>query len=319
MTRRRRLRVQGLLGEHHRVEVAETYRRGHATRLARAAVRDGIDVVAVLAGDGTLNETADGLVGSHTALAPLPGGSTNVFARTLGIENSIIPATEQLVASLAQGSIRRGGVGIANGRHFLFHLGAGFDAQVIERVERHHWVKRWLAHTTFAATALNTFFRGLDHREPPFRVEGPDGEDFGPGQFAIVSNTSPYAYFGARPLTVTPNAGFDRPLALTLFPKLDVGPTLVAIASAIRSGKRIARSRHVVQRADLRALTFVARRGPFPWQVDGDYLGEVERLEVRHKPDALSLVVPPPTTPAPAPAPAPAPSPCCVPHPPMAG
>lgn len=294
MTRRRRLRVQHLLGEHHRLEVAETYRRGHATRLARAAVRDGIDVVAVLAGDGTLNETADGLVGSTTALAPLPGGSTNVFARTLGIENSIIPATEQLVESLAQGSIVRGGVGVANGRHFLFHLGAGFDAQVIERVERHHWIKRWLAHTTFAVTALNTFFRRVDRDEPPFRVDGPDGEEIGTGQFAIVSNTSPYAYFGSRPLKVTPHAALDRPLALTLFPRLDVGPTLVLVVSAIRKGKRIARSRRVVQQADLPALTFVARRGPFPWQVDGDYLGEVERLEVRYEPDAISLVVPAP-------------------------
>ena len=260
-------------------------------------------MVAVLAGDGTLNETADGLVGSTTALAPLPGGSTNVFARTLGIENSIIPATEQLIESLAHGSIRRGGVGIANGRHFLFHLGAGFDAQVIERVERHHWIKRWLAHTTFAATALSTFFRRVDRDEPPFRVDGPDGEEIGTGQFAIVSNTSPYAYFGARPLTVTPHAALDRPLALTLFPKLDTGPTLSAVASAIGSGKRIARSRRVVQMADLPALTFVARRGPFPWQVDGDYLGEVERLEVRYRPDALSFVVPVPPAPAPAPAP----------------
>lgn len=292
MTRRRRLRVQHLLGQHHRLEVAETYRRGHATRLARAAVREGVDVVAVLAGDGTLNETADGLVGSNTALAPLPGGSTNVFARTLGFENSIIPATEQLVDALARGSIHRGGVGIANGRHFLFHLGAGFDAQVIERVERHHWIKRWLAHSTFAGTALNTFFRGLDRGEPPYRVDGPDGEPIGAGYFAIVSNTSPYAYFGSRPLTVTPNAGLDRPLALTLFPQLDVFPTLAAIGSAMGSGKRIARSSHVIQAADLPSLTFIARNGPFPWQVDGDYLGEVERLEVRHKPDSISLVMP---------------------------
>jgi diacylglycerol kinase family enzyme len=98
MTPKRRLRVQALLGQHHRLEVAETYRRGHATRLARAAARDGMDAVVVAAGDGTLNEAADGLIGTDTALAPLPGGSTNVFARTLGVPNSIMPAAEQLVA-----------------------------------------------------------------------------------------------------------------------------------------------------------------------------------------------------------------------------
>ena len=66
------------------MEVAETSRRGHATLLARAAADDDFDVVAVLAGDGTLNEAAAGLLYTRTALAPLPGGSTNVYSQTLG-------------------------------------------------------------------------------------------------------------------------------------------------------------------------------------------------------------------------------------------
>lgn len=293
MTPRRRVRVQHLLGQHHRLEVAETYRRGHATRLARAAARDGIDVVVVAAGDGTLNEAADGLIGTDTALAPLPGGSTNVFARTLGIPNSIMPAAEQLVASLAADSLRRVGVGAANGRHFLFHLGAGFDADVIQQVERRHWVKRWLAHPVFAVTAANTFLRNFDRERPAYRVEAADGTPIADGYFAIVSNTKPYAFFGPRPLMVTHDAGLDRALALTMFTRLDIGPTISAVGAALTGGKRLAKNDAVVQRADLEALTFVAYQGPFPWQVDGDYLGEVERLEVRYVPDCLTLVVPP--------------------------
>jgi diacylglycerol kinase family enzyme len=293
MTPRRRLRIQQLLGEHHRLEVAETYRRGHATRLARNAARDGIDVVAVAAGDGTLNEAADGLIGTDTALAPLPGGSTNVFARTLGIPNSIMPATQQLVASLEAHSLRRVGVGVGNGRHFLFHLGAGFDAEVIEQVEQHHWVKRWLAHPAFAVTAVTTFFRGFDRTKPAYRVEDADGTPIADGYFAIVSNTKPYAFFGPRPLMVTHDAGLDRSLALTMFTRLAVTPTVAAIGSALARGNRLAKNDAIVQRADLDALTFVACQGPFPWQVDGDYLGEVERLEVRYEPDCLTLVVPP--------------------------
>ena len=65
--------------------MAETNRRGHASRLALAAARPRVDVVVVLGGDGTLNEAANGLVGTETALAALPGGSTNVFARTIGL------------------------------------------------------------------------------------------------------------------------------------------------------------------------------------------------------------------------------------------
>jgi len=292
MTPKRRVRVQQLLGEHHRLEVAETYRRGHATRLARSAARDGIDAVVVAAGDGTLNEAADGLIGSQTALAPLPGGSTNVFARTLGIRNSIMPATDQLVTSLEAGSIRTIGVGEANGRHFLFHLGCGYDAEVIERMERRTWLKRWVAHPMFALAAVTTFFRGLDREHPPFHVLGADGSRIDDGYFAIVSNTKPYAFFGPRPLLVTADASLDRALALTMFRRLEVGTTLSAASSAMARGKRIATNDAVVQLADLEALTFVANRGPFPWQVDGDYLGEVERIEVRYVPEALQLVVP---------------------------
>jgi diacylglycerol kinase family enzyme len=292
MTPRRRVRVQQLLGQHHRLEVAETYRRGHATRLARAAAREGIDVVVVAAGDGTLNEAADGLIGTDTALAPLPGGSTNVFARTIGVPNSIMAATEQLVESLAAGSTKRVGVGEANGRHFLFHLGCGYDAEVIEQVERRPWVKRRLAHSVFAVAAVTTFFRGLDRERPAFRITDEHGDTVDDGFYAIVSNTKPYAFFGPRPLLVTKDAGLDRALALTMFTRLEAGSTLAAAGSAMLRGKRLAKNDAVLQRADLTALTVVALHGPFPWQVDGDYLGEVERLEIRYVQDALVLVMP---------------------------
>jgi diacylglycerol kinase family enzyme len=297
MTAGRRVKIQRALGDRHRLEVAETYRRGHATRLARAAAREGMDAVVVLAGDGTLNEAADGLAGSQTALAPLPGGSTNVFARSIGYRKRLDPAAIQLLDALERRSFRRVGLGTGNGRRFLFHLGAGFDAAVIERVERHAWLKRHFAHPTFAVAAVRTFFAGFDREHTPFRVEFPDVPDGGRGEvetgyFAIVSNTAPYAFFGPRPLTVTHNAGLDRELALTLFRKLEVGVLLPAALSAMTRGHRLEHDEDIGQIENLTAFTLVANSGPFPWQVDGDYLGEVARLEVRYEPDALTLLVP---------------------------
>ena len=98
--------IQKALGAEHDLEMMETSRRGHAARLARGAARRGVEVVAVLGGDGTLNEAADGLVGTETALAPLPGGSTNVYARTLGIAHDPVDATTQLLGSLERRSFR---------------------------------------------------------------------------------------------------------------------------------------------------------------------------------------------------------------------
>ncbi|MCZ7525000.1 MAG: acylglycerol kinase family protein [Acidimicrobiia bacterium] len=72
VTARRRVVIRKALSADHQVELVETSRRGHATRLARSAALEGFDCVVVLAGDGTLNEAADGLAGSATALAPSP-------------------------------------------------------------------------------------------------------------------------------------------------------------------------------------------------------------------------------------------------------
>jgi diacylglycerol kinase family enzyme len=292
MTPRRRVRIQRALGRQHRLEVAETSSRGHATRIARAAARDGIEVVVVAGGDGTLNEAADGLAGTDTALAPLPLGSTNVFARTVGMRNRLDPALDQLLTGIEHHSFRRVGLGCGNGRHFLFHLGAGYDAEVIEQVERHARLKRHLAHPTFAVTAVTTFFRGYDRTTPQYRVEGPDGSVIGDGYYAIVSNTTPYVFFGPRPMTVTRAAGFDHKLAFTMFRRLDAGVLLPAVASSLARGKHLEKDERIAQLADVDALTFIANDGPFPWQVDGDYLGEVERLDVRYVPDALTLLIP---------------------------
>ncbi|WP_279582580.1 diacylglycerol/lipid kinase family protein [Fodinicola feengrottensis] len=68
------------------LEVATTHRRGHAAELARQARLDGVEVIVALGGDGTVNELvngmlADGVSDKVPALAVVPGGSANVFAR----------------------------------------------------------------------------------------------------------------------------------------------------------------------------------------------------------------------------------------------
>src|SRR6476620_5597248 len=149
VTARGRVVIQKALSADHSVTMAETKRRGHAMRLAQGAANDGIDVVVCLGGDGTLNEVANGVAGTATALAPLPGGSTNVFARTIGYPNDPIEATGVLVGALARRQIRRVGVGRVNGRAFLFHTGVGFDAAVVAAVEERGELKRWAGHPLF--------------------------------------------------------------------------------------------------------------------------------------------------------------------------
>jgi diacylglycerol kinase family enzyme len=294
VTARTRVVIQKALGADHDLEVEETSRRGHAARLARGAAKDGVDVVAVLGGDGTLNEAADGLVGTETALAPLPGGSTNVYARTIGVARDPIDATAQLLGSLDRHSFRRIGLGRVGDRYFLFHCGVGFDAAVVEQVERRAAFKRYAAHPLFVVASFDTWLRTYDHTHGRFdvRIQGDGGEEVVEGgTLVIVSKTSPYTFLGSRPLVVAPAATLDSPLSLTIVRARHAAGMLSLAGAALSSPRLLHRHPAVVQRDAVRSASIVGPE-PFPYQVDGDYLGDVTRLDLAYAPDALTLVVP---------------------------
>lgn len=296
VTARKRVVIQKALGADHDLEVAETSRRGHAARLARSAAREGTHVVAALGGDGTLNEAADGLVGTATALAPLPGGSTNVYARTIGLAKDPVDATAQLLGSLERRSFQRIGLGRADDRHFLFHCGVGFDAAVVEHVEQRSQFKRYAAHPLFVVASFDTWLRTYDHSHGRFDVRlGAD--DLGTGELVegatlmIVSKTSPYTYLGSRPIVVAPAAGIDTPLSVTIVKARHAPAMLSVAAAAMTSPKMLHRHPDVVHRDGVWSAV-VEGPEPFPFQVDGDYLGDVGRLDLAYEPDVLTLVVP---------------------------
>ncbi len=291
VTARSRVVIQKALSADHEVTVAETSRRGHATRLAQGAAAAGTEVVVVLGGDGTLNEAANGLARSSCALAALPGGSTNVFARTIGLTNDPIEATGELLDALARRSIRRVGLGSVNGRYFLFHVGMGFDAAVVAQVERRSGLKRYAGHPLFVYAGFDTWIRHYDRSRPRFAIHHADGSVIDDGYLGICLNTNPYTYLGNRPLSLAPEATLDRGLAMVTVRTLAFARTMRIIGSALGSGRHLRSSRWTDHRTDLTSLT-VTGYGPFPYQVDGDHLGDTERLEIRHEPDVLDLVMP---------------------------
>jgi diacylglycerol kinase family enzyme len=292
VTARTRVVIQKALSADHEVTMAETSRRGHATRLAQGAAHDGTDAVVVLGGDGTLNEAANGLAGSATALAPLPGGSTNVFCRSLGVADDAIEATGALLDSLGRRSIRRVGLGCANDRYFLFHAGMGFDAAVVQQVERRSELKRWASHALFLWAIVDTAARHYDRSRPRLAVHHSDGTVVDDGYMALCLNTAPFTYLGTLPVQVAPDAGLDREGLVTVTARTLRVPTLAPlVVSAMRGGRRIAHHPLVDYRSGVLELR-VTGHGPFPYQLDGDYLGEVEALRVRWVPEALALVLP---------------------------
>jgi diacylglycerol kinase family enzyme len=297
VTARARVVIQKSLAADHEVTVAETSRRGHATRLAQAAATKGTDAVIVLGGDGTLNEAANGVAGTACALGILPGGSTNVFARTIGMTNDPIEATGELLGALGSGpgGIRPISVGYVNGRVFLFHVGVGFDAAVVAQVERRVAIKRHLGGAFFAYAALDTWARHYDRRHPHFAVElhRRDGETVtvDDGYFAICLKTNPYTFLGTRPFDVAPGIGLDSPLSVAVLRSMGAVTLLGLTASALRGGSHFRRHRKVVLVDDVVRAVIKPYR-PTPYQVDGDHLGDSTHLEFRWEPGQLRLIAP---------------------------
>src|SRR5690606_178232 len=104
------------LGHDLKLDVTGSDHRGHAIELARAARAEGVDLVLALGGDGTVNEVVNGLLGDPDGppvpkLAIVPGGSTNVLARNLGIPSDPVEATGLLLDAVRSGRSRPLGLG----------------------------------------------------------------------------------------------------------------------------------------------------------------------------------------------------------------
>ena len=165
------------------LEVFDTTHRLHATDLARQARRDGLDAVITLGGDGTVNEAVNGLLSDGVAagvpmLGTIPGGSANVFARSLGLSEDPVDATAEIIEALAEGRRRTIGLGLAqyNGRkrYFMCNAGLGIDAEIIEEMDRQRASGASATPARYVGTALTQFFTKTERREPAFTIERPE-------------------------------------------------------------------------------------------------------------------------------------------------
>jgi diacylglycerol kinase family enzyme len=293
VTARGKVVIQKALSADHEVHVVETSRRGHASRVALGAAADGVDVVVAFGGDGTLNEVANGLAGTSTALGVLPGGSTNVFARTIGLTNDPIEATGQLLAALARpSSIRSVGLASLNGRYFLFNAGIGFDAAVIAQVEKRSGLKRWAGHPLFVYAGFATWFgKDYDRSKPRLAVDFADGTSV-EGYFILALNSDPYTFLGNRPLQLAPETTLDRGITVATFRTMSFAPLMAIIGSALGIGRPFRAHKKVDLRVDLSSFTVRALDDALPHQVDGEYLNETTLARFTHDPDALRVVLP---------------------------
>jgi diacylglycerol kinase family enzyme len=287
--RLRHLVVYALQGRFE-VDAVDTEDRGHATEICREAAHEGYDVVVAFGGDGTVNEAANGLLGSSTPLCCLPGGSANVFGKMLGIPGDLVDATEHLLAMADDWHPRKVDLGVVNGRCFTFASGVGLDASVVERVDANPRMKARLGAYFFTWVAVLTYLRRYLVRPPRLQVEA-DGETLH-GVTAIIQNGSPFTYFQDRPIDVADGAALDSgKLAGGVLHRATLASMPFIAWRAFSRRARVARHRQVTGLQDISALTVrSADDRPLPLQADGDFLGDVDEASYSILPDALYVI-----------------------------
>jgi len=281
--------ARALSSELH-VELAETTKRGHATDLAaEAAAADAFDLVCVLGGDGTINEAVNGLAGTGIPLATIPGGGTNVLARTLGYPKDSVEATAMLLSRVREGlAPRTVNLGRVNGRAFAFCAGVGFDAEVVRRVEANPRAKRRFGETFFISSGLREYFFPSSRPRPALELTGPDGKITDGIRAAIVGNSNPYTFLGSRPFRVVPEARLDLGLDLTALRTMRITTVLRVIFSAFGPARHV-RFRAVTTLHD--ADSFVLRAdAPARFQVDGDLAGSDTEFRFSVERGALRVI-----------------------------
>ena len=285
--------------------VAHTDHRGHAVEIAEAAHRDGVGLIIVHGGDGTVNEVVNGLLGppgpdrppaaSLPAVAVVPGGSANVFARALGISPDPIEATNQLIDLIGEHRAGRPwrliGLMDCGERWAVFTAGMGVDGDVVAAVEAQRAKGRTVTAARYMRVALREMLASA-RREPLLTVHLPDREPVTGVHFAFVSNSSPWTYANRRPVWTNPGTSFDTGLGLFAITGMNVVRNLVLVGRML-SKKADIRGPQLIRDDDLPWVRITAA-APVSCQVDGDFLGPREEMTFRAVPAALPVAAPPP-------------------------
>ncbi|MEB3022639.1 diacylglycerol/lipid kinase family protein [[Mycobacterium] crassicus] len=282
--------------------VVHTDYRGHAIEIGQAAARDGIDLVIAHGGDGTVHGVVNGLLGAPgspppkhlPAVAVVPGGSANVFARSLGIAPDPIAATNQLIELLngpgGQPSWRRIGLIDCGERWSVLNAGMGVDGEVVAAVE----AEREKGHTVTALRYVRAAVPAVlatTRREPTLTLQLGDDEQLTGVHFVFVSNCSPWTYADQRCVWTNPDTTFESGMGVFATTSMKVLPTLRLVRQMLSKRPKL-RAKQLIRDDDVAMLRVDAGDTPIATQIDGEYLGLRSTMTFRAVPDALSVVAP---------------------------
>jgi diacylglycerol kinase family enzyme len=268
------------------IEGFATTGRGSGIDVARKAADGGAPLVIAFGGDGHVNEVVNGLAGTDTALAIVPGGTMNVFARSLGVPTDAMAAVNSLHSHVASAP-RSVTLGRMNDRYFTFSAGCGFDAEAAELVERDYPKKRRFGEIFFYWSAFRVLTGSYRHRTPGMTLEGSFGQI--PVAMAVACNTGPYAYLGNRSINLAPDVRLDGGLDVFALRQMRIEAFPVYAWRCLVSGDLVHHD-DAFYANDLDGFTLTSEK-PFHRHVDGEPLGQETEAHFRIEPDILKVLV----------------------------
>jgi YegS/Rv2252/BmrU family lipid kinase len=273
------------LADEYGFQVVETDHAGHGIELAERAVADGVDLLAVCGGDGTLHEVVQGLVAADglddVTLCVVPAGTENFFAGDLGVEG-----IEEGFAVAERGETRRLDLGVGGDEPFVLSAIAGLpaDASAAATHERKHR----LGPVAFLVAGVEEAmeFDGLRVEIDAIAEGGTDGEHeerewTGEAAAVLVGNARRFAKEGGQA------DAEDGLLEVTIVERL---PASDAVVEAVEQRLLQWDTDHVTE---LRAsrLDFSGLDGePVTFSLDGE-IREFERVRLGVRPSALRVKV----------------------------
>ena len=229
------------------------------------------------------------------ALACLPAGQANVFAKMIGAPTDALAASAQLVARAGTAQARSVDLGVVNGRCFTFSSGLGVDAIVTRRVDANPrlkarfgpWYYAWVMGSTLARRYL------LSPPRMAVAVGGAAADGALRGVTAVVQNGSPYTFFKSRPIEIADDGGLDSgSLAACLLRRVALVDLPSLAFRALSRRARVSEHPQVSAFTDVSEITVRSADGrPLPLHVDGDYLGDVTEARYSVLPRALRVLV----------------------------
>ena len=286
------------------LEVTMTTHKGHAHSIGEYAVETEIPLVITLGGDGVVNEVVNGIMWtnplkSKPALAPIPGGSGNVFVRALGLPVDPVEATGAIMQSCRADHFRTISLGLAaatrdNGetfsRYFAANSGIGLDATIIAAMDQDRKTGVSASPLRYLGTTAREYLR-RSNRRASIQVSRPGNPTIDHARVVLVQNSSPWTFFGSWALDPNPAASFATGLDVFIVCKLDPISTARAARRIIARSRRKASANAYTSWHDQNAFSIAAHSEVFI-QIDGEALGSVSQVQFTHHADALTVVDP---------------------------